>query len=396
MKRSKFIAILALGLGLTLLAAACSHSGDSGDSYDGTPGNLDLRLPVEDVPAGTILDSEELNLGEGAVGHRILYASRDLKNNAPIAVSGYVITKSGDAPEGGWPLVAWAHGTVGLADVCAPSADVENDRELWEAVLEEGYAIVATDYEGLGTPGLHPYIVGESEARGVFDSVRAVQKGNLKGINVSDKWVAWGHSQGGHAAMFVAQTWKSYAPESNLIGVVAGAPPSQFNILYNFLIGGPFQGYIVMATAGAAVSYDLPLEDVLAQTSLDLLPVLDEGCTDKVFDAYNSLSKEEISPHDDPFAVEPTKSIVEKMDTKTLPIQAPVLIIHGDEDEQIPFASSQGLLLQQCAMLPDGVTIQRFTYAGHNHGSVIPASRQNMFNWIEERFSGASIESDCS
>ncbi len=365
-------------------------------SYD-VPGNMELFLPLdEDLEPGTIIDYELVDVGPDATVYRILYASRSIQDEV-IAVSGYIATRSEPAPEGGWPLVAWAHGTVGMADQCAPSNDMDGQAALFTELLDEGFAVVATDYEGLGTPGLHPYIVGGSEARGVFDSVRAVQNHNgaLEGISVSQKWVAWGHSQGGHAAMHVAQRWEEYAPELELVGVVAGAPPSQFGLLYNALLGGDFQGYIAMALGAFAEAYpDVVLEEFMADPALEFIDILDEGCTSEIFDAYNSLSAEELSRVENPLAVEPVKSIADENDPSNAPVQTPLLIIHGTADEQIPFASSLLLRVQLCG-LDDSVPIKHMSYADETHGSVIPASLADMTSWMNSRFSGEEAESDC-
>ncbi len=410
--------VLILG-GLVVFAAACGSSDSDDDNvvsgtlsttgitqpasttlsktlYD-VPGNMELFLPLdEDLEPGTIIDSELVDVGPNATAHRILYASRSVKDEV-IAVSGYVVTKSEPAPEGGWPLVAWAHGTVGMADQCAPSHDLSEQISLWGELLDEGFAVVATDYEGLGTPGLHPYIVGESEARGVFDSVRAVQNHNgaLEGISVSQEWIAWGHSQGGHAAMHVAQRWQDYASELDLIGVVAGAPPSQFALLYGALVGSEFQGYIAMAIGAFAAAYpEVVLEDYLGEPALELIDILDEGCTSEVFDAYNPLTAQELSILENPLDVEPVKSIAAETDPSTSPIQVPLLIIHGTEDEQIPYASSLALRLQICG-IDNSIPLLHMSYVGETHGSVVPASFTDMTDWMGERFLGNPAESDC-
>ena len=187
------------------------------------PGALEVPLPLPPGEPGEIIDVEVLDVGEDYVGYRILYHSRSLRGD-DIAVSGFVVAPAGDPPPGGWPLVAFAHGTAGTADICAPSHEAEEHIASWGPYLE-GYAVVATDYEGLGTPGLHTYVVGRSEARGVLDSVRAAH--NLRAIDgpgsgsllpVSDAFVVWGHSQGGHAAMHTGQHWADYAPELRLLG----------------------------------------------------------------------------------------------------------------------------------------------------------------------------------
>ena len=117
----------------------------------------------------------------------LLYRSTSIRGKA-IGVSGFVMLPRGKAPKGGWPVVSWAHGTSGIADSCAPSREPKGPYTFYAAPqfgawLKAGYAIANTDYEGLGTPGVHPYIVGRSAGRGVVDIVRASRQldGRLAG-----------------------------------------------------------------------------------------------------------------------------------------------------------------------------------------------------------------------
>jgi dipeptidyl aminopeptidase/acylaminoacyl peptidase len=153
-----------------------------------------------------------------------MYLSTNINGEA-IAVTGLILIPNGTAPSGGWPIITWAHGTTGIADACAPSLKPAEFVTMANGLLDAGYLVVATDYEGLGTPGRHPYIVGESEARGTLDIVRVAQ--NFPNANASKRYAIWGHSQGGHAAMFAGHIAKTYAPEIELVADVAGAPPSQ-------------------------------------------------------------------------------------------------------------------------------------------------------------------------
>jgi pimeloyl-ACP methyl ester carboxylesterase len=143
---------------------------------------------------------------------------------AKVSVSGVLYLPKGQAPAGGWPLIAWAHGTVGVADVCAPSFA---GRSEWEVPylnfwLQQGYAAAATDYQGLGVPGPHPYLATRPEAYSVLDSVRAVQR---SGFGISTKVVLVGFSQGGEAVFATAGYAPTYAPELDIRGTVAtGAP----------------------------------------------------------------------------------------------------------------------------------------------------------------------------
>lgn len=359
-------------------------------AFHDAPGALEVPLPLADGAPGTLIDTEEISVGASA-GYRILYHSTSTEGDN-IAVSGFVAVPTGEAPEGGWPLIAWAHGTTGLGDSCAPSLAAEQD-QLAQALLGFGYAVVATDYEGLGTPGTHPYVVGPSEAHSVLDSVRATYQLDLP---VSDQWVVFGHSQGGHAAMFTGQLQPSYAPELNMIGVVAGAPPSQQAELGDSLVGGDFQGYLVMTAAGLAAAYEsLEVTDVLSAEAVDLIDVVETGCTADIFEVYNSLDYEQVSI-EDPFTIPAWSDALLANDTNRLPVEVPLLIIHGGEDEQIPVETSATLLTQLCAFETQGPTV-RNVYEGQSHAGVLTtfAAVPDLLTWVNARFAGEPAPTDC-
>ena len=360
-----------------------------------------MPLPLPPGEPGEIIDVEALDVGEGFIGYRVLYHSRSLRGD-DIAVSGFVATPAGEPPPGGWPLIAYAHGTTGQADICAPSHEAE-EQIIADGPYLEGYAVAATDYEGLGTPGLHPYIVGRSEARGVLDSVRAAHNlGSMLGadgmplISVTEEFVVWGHSQGGHAAMHAGQHWADYSPELQLLGVAAGAPPSQFSLLYEVLLGGPFQGYLAMASAAFAEAYDeIELDQVYTDEAIALMDVLETGCTQDVFEVFNPLSKDDMLKVESPLGVSPWDRVIVENDVIGAPVPVPLLILHGSDDEQIPALSSQILLGQLCVQPGQGPTI-RIEYAGHNHGSVIAAQREDLLGWIGARFAGEPAPNTCA
>ncbi|MGH9027551.1 MAG: alpha/beta fold hydrolase, partial [Acidimicrobiia bacterium] len=304
----------------------------------------------------------------------------------PIAVTGVVAVPDAPAPDGGYPVVAWAHGTTGIADECAPSLDAIEAAPIANQFLDRGYVIAATDYEGLGTPGRHPYIVGESEARGVLDSVRAAQA--LPDIEVSDRVVVWGHSQGGHAAMFTLDIADDYAPDLDLVGVVAGAPPSQFNLLYQALKASPFKYYLLMAAAGwnAAYGDDAPLDEVLTPKGIDMIDVVDDGCASEIAGQTTDIPTDEIVKAD-PSTVPAWERLLRANDPGqfTTPSDPPLLVIHGGNDEQIPVAASALMFDQLCAIGQDQT---RWVYPGQSHAGVIAPSADDMLTWIDRRFAG--------
>ncbi|VEG54113.1 secretory lipase [Mycolicibacterium aurum] len=208
----------------TAAASAPAWSGLDSRAYDGpTP------------PPGQLLDAVALDpalsvSGAGAA-YRTLYSTRD-QHGRPAVSTAVVFTPKTPAPQGGWPVVAWAHGTVGLGDDCTPSALTrsERDDEYLSHWLDQGYVVVGSDYAGLGTPGLMSYLNSVTTARGVVDSVLAAHQMDLR---LSPKWAVVGQSQGGAAAVATARWASEFSAESDAgaeldyRGVVATGTPAQ-------------------------------------------------------------------------------------------------------------------------------------------------------------------------
>ena len=231
-------------VGAILLLISIAFMASTRGSNDGIRvfGGDDFYDPLDPLPRrepGDIIWIEPLNLSVG-VGWRILYHSRSL-DQRDIAVSGIVLAPSGEPPSGGWPVVAWAHGATGIEDPCAPSRSGTSggvSDGFLEEIMREGYVVVATDYEGLGTPGPHPWLVGESEARSVLDIVRAARQ--LEETGASGEFVVWGHSQGGQAALFTGEIAQDWAPELELKGVIAAAPTFELAKNIEYFTNTPF------------------------------------------------------------------------------------------------------------------------------------------------------------
>lgn len=167
-----------------------------------------------------------------ATGTRIMYRSNDARGD-PVAVSGTYFEPERPWPGAGpRPLIAFAPGTQGQGDQCAPSRIFGQSihfssglditlgyEELFVATMvARGFAVVVTDYEGLGTPGVHTYVNRLAEAQAVLDAARAAK--HLPGTSlIPDGPVAlWGYSQGGGASAAAAELAESYAPDLHLVG----------------------------------------------------------------------------------------------------------------------------------------------------------------------------------
>ena len=218
---------------------------------------MDFYLPPSPLPGvnGDVLWATEIaSAASNGRVWQILYRSESL-DGTPIAVSGWLAVPNSDRPADGYPIVAFAHGTTGLADHCAPtrrSTPIETIA-LLEDFLARGFVVAATDYEGLGTPGLHQYLVGPSESHSVLDSARAAQRFG----GGSDELILFGHSQGGHAVILANEMAPSYAPELKVLGTIGSGSGvfSSLQAIFDHLKSSLFRGYLVMAALGQEAAY---------------------------------------------------------------------------------------------------------------------------------------------
>lgn len=175
---------------------------------------------------GTLLKTEPLT-GEfdvpGADAYRMMYLTEDAQGQAKVS-SGMIFIPTAPAPPEGRKVISWAHPTVGMGDACAPSRRPKPTALLdWlPGMIQQGWVVTASDYAGLGTDGVEEYLVAASEVRDVVNAVRAVRQ--FDGSQAGTDYGVFGHSQGGHAALWAPTLAPEYAPELTLVGVAGAAP----------------------------------------------------------------------------------------------------------------------------------------------------------------------------
>ena len=221
-----------LMLSSSLMLTACND--DDHDYYHGEDHSSDInhiKDPVVNTPVAYTLTDMSTSAADSVV---MTYKMKGV-NDTEVQATTLVFTPKTAVPVGGWPIVVWAHGTTGVADVCAPSVSTitGSTLSLITDLLNAGYVVVAPNYEGLGEPGgkeAHPFLNVKSEAYSITDAVVATR--SWLGNKVSDKWATVGHSQGGQAALGAAQ----YAARANLKykGTVAVAPASNLATIFDF------------------------------------------------------------------------------------------------------------------------------------------------------------------
>lgn len=221
-------ASMALALTMSAVPAVADAAAPVPDAKDRGHHNTHNKGQRSGRVVSTEAHPKELWLPNTGRAYRVQYTSTGF-DGSPVVVSGAVYLPEGKAPKGGWRVISWAHGTVGSADVCAPSrrGASERDRTFLGEWLKRGYVIVASDYEGLGTPGPHPYTHGKSQAYGVVDIVRAARSLDKR---LSRSWMVIGQSQGGQAALFTGSLANDYARELDFRGTISTAPLSRIRM----------------------------------------------------------------------------------------------------------------------------------------------------------------------
>lgn len=349
----------------------------------GRPGELIRSEPLKGAPPG-------------ASAWRVLYVSTGLSGE-PIEVSGIVIAPDLPAPASGRPVVAWAHPTTGVSDNCAPSlsSDFFDTIPHLTALMALEYVVVATDYAGLGTPGPHPYLIGESEARSVLDSVRAA--GHLAKTGAGVRFAVWGHSQGGHAALFTGQLARSYAPELALVGVAAIAPPTELKQLLRDDLGER-AGKVLAAYALWSWSqvFDVPLESAVSPSAISGIDRVARDCIETEGEGYraafDSLAMGGRFLTDDAFETEPWTRLLSENRPGARGIGAPIYIAQGTEDPIVRPSVTADFVRKLCG----GREIVRFEElpgAGHLRASRISAS--SAIQWMRARFDGKAPPDTC-
>ena len=332
-------------------------------------------------PRGTVVAREAFTYPGASGAWRVAYTSV-ADDGAAIAVTGLVIVPAGAAPDGGWPVVSWAHGTTGIGDACAPSLDPTRMLPA-RSLLAAGFAFVATDYEGLGTLGRHPYLDGPSEARSILDITAAAQR--EPDWHLGPDVVIWGHSQGGHGALFAAEFAHEH-PEMHVVGIVAGAPASGLDAV-GAATTPALRRFSIMLASGLSDPVDLPLEDVLTEEGVEVVTQSSQWCSEAIQAAIDRLGSDarvaRTDPSDawrarlrqnDPLSIEWTSVI-------------PTLIVHGSADDLLPVGNSASIHARRCARTGHS---EFWTADGADHVTVVSATFPAMVRWMEERFSGVA------
>jgi predicted esterase len=324
---------------------------------------------------------------------RVLYTSKTLAGKMT-AVSGTVSFPKGKPPAGGWPVITYAHGTTGIADKCAPSRNLFAGPALTyvnyvypeiNAWLKAGYAVLQTDYQGLGGPGVHPYLVGVPEGRSVLDIVRASRSFRFF-PKLSNRYLIAGHSQGGHAALFAAGLAASWTPEIKLQGTVAYAPASQLEEqakLLNLLTSpSPASGLAGLIFRGMSVDFSqVQPTQLLSDPALALYPQTLSQCIPYLIQSNSLGGLAPAALVKSGADLNPLYGVLGEQNP-AVKTTAPIFLAQGTADTTVlPMFTTQ--LNGQLTALNDTVDFK--TYEGANHSGVIPAAETDVMSFFAQR-----------
>jgi pimeloyl-ACP methyl ester carboxylesterase len=355
---------------------------------DGAPGRL-LAAPADFRGYPVLQEMVQTSV-------RILYRSTSGVDGSRTAVSGTVFVPNGRPPAGGWPIAAIGHPTSGLNSPCAPSAYPGLMGNLTSIIpfLELGLVGVLPDYQGLGTPGRHPYLDSTTEAYNVIDAVRAAREVVSA---ASDAWISYGVSQGGQAVWAANELAADYGRGLRLEGSISIAAPTDLRPLVDEMVAGtlttPQKVLLPMLLRGLQVLHpELRLADYLHGTMLSRIDVFlscageQEGLKSMVADA---APPSETTPID-AAAADRLRGWLGRSALPQRPASAPMLVAYGDADQVVLPAWTREGVRRACAI---GDVIDLQVAPGQGHGMLDLGTTP--VTWVKDRLAGVPAPNTC-
>ncbi len=391
------VGVIAAAIGLSALGHRISDQRfqDDLDAFYATPPGIEGAEP------GTVLRLESLTnaVVSGAASYRVLYRT-ERPNGTPAVSSAMVFVPVAPAAADGRPVLAYAHGTLGQGRGCAPSRrrDPIGPGSVWIAqAVAAGFVVTMPDYAGLGTAGPNLYLVGQAEARDVVNAVRAVEE--VPGAKPGRRWAVWGHSQGGHSALWSAELAEELLPEHELVGAAAAAPSADLPLIMDEQWASGV-GWAV----GAEVTNSWPF----AYPTIDIDAVLSSAggrWSDAVADAclgeglpipplLGLVAAGLGVPYYDgnPLRHQPLADAAAAETPPPLRGDLPLLIAQGTADSVVPPSTNALLAESWCAA---GTDLTMLWLGGVGHIESLAVSAPTIVPWLRARFDDDAVPNNC-
>jgi pimeloyl-ACP methyl ester carboxylesterase len=395
-----------------LVGAGCNRSNRASSESSAVPTPQGVRANITahapdafyDPPSdlsrqpGALLRSQPLKdvmLPAGMRGWRILYATT-VNDSTPATAVATVFAPT-DPPAGPRPVIAWEHATTGLLQKCmpsllsAPSAGIPGR----DRIVKAGWVVVETDYSFAEKGGPHPYLIGEGEARAALDAVRAARQ--MSELMLDQRMLVWGHSQGGHAALWTGIVGPRYAPDLQILGVVAIAPAANIkNILaMNVAMDKRFGPYL-------ALSYsrfypDIIFEQALRPEALDAAREMVNLCDFLPPEDSERLEALAATFGGPALATSSNKALEARLEQNTADglIKAPVVIAQGLSDSVVPPNATDAYVEERCSA---GQRLEYWTFARRDHFTIVQPGaplEELLIRWTTARFANEAQASGC-
>jgi hypothetical protein len=353
----------------------------------------DFYTPPDPLPDGA--DGEVVRWREeprqlSARNYLVMYHSTNATGR-DIPVTGRVLVPTrpwrGEGPR---PIVSVASGTRGVGDTCAPSRGLDSERPFIEPMLLAGWAVVVTDYEGLGTPGMHTYVVGQSEGRAVIDMVRAATNLPATGLEAGGKVAFSGYSQGGGGAMWAGELQPGYAPELDLVGVAAGGVPADLTEVAEGLDGQVGFGFLLFAAYGLDAAYpELDLEAYLNERGRRTYEREQDACVEMALThAFQNIG---MFTTTNPLRSPDWQARLDENRLGANPPDVPIHLFHGLLDEIVAPGQARTLRDDYCAA---GADVHWKWHVG-GHVSTMVTAAPDVMTFLDRRFRDRPFNVHC-
>lgn len=383
----RFVAAVIAGiLAVTGAVVAAEVARFAGDALERPGIDAFYEQPADAATGdpGTIVKTDPL-LGAplAARAWRIMYRTTTAAGE-PVVATGVLVVPLLPAPPEGRTVVSWGHPTTGAARDCAPSYafDPFSLIEGLRALLDRGYAVVATDYVGMGTDGPDSYLVGITGGNAVLDAARAAQA--VPEARASDRVILWGHSQGGQAVLFAAEQAPQYAPELQIQAVAAAAPAANLTDLMSAHLDD-ISGVTIGSYAFTAFSEtypEAPLESILTPAALKTVPQMNELCLLSNIDELHAIGQPLVGDFTiaDPTTTAPWSDLLAENSAGGTAFDAPLFLAQGLKDELV-VPKDTAAFAEHEAGLGIRVTYQEIPFA--THGTVALLAIPGLMQWLD-------------
>ncbi|QNG17726.1 lipase [Rhodococcus triatomae] len=393
------IGVIALAGGVAVLSGCAQSAGP--DEPDGALSHTTVPAPVGDergsvVAAETVTDFHPDIAALGATAQRVTYRSTSGVDGTGAEVVATVFTPPGPPPEGGWPVVTVGHGTTGVTDECAPSdsPDLLGTAALSGTLVERGYVVTVSDYQGLGTDGPHPYLEPDSAAYDLIDAVRAAR---LTVPDTSTRWAALGISQGGQASWAAAERAADYGDGLEFVGAANLSPAADLSRILDGPDGVqltvPQTMFLPYLIEGLRVTDpDLDPSAYLRGPLADATDVTLSCVTAKLpekLELLRAIDAEDVGPR----TMTDAENMRELLGARALPRQAaagPLLVVVGTGDDLILPSWTENAVARACLA---GDVVDLRVNVGERHAD--PRAVPGAVDWIADRFAGVPAPDTC-